>query len=440
MSKLIYLFFLFSAIHINAQNNSYCDDPNLFIKEQFLETPQTTKNIIYGKAKDFSGKTINLTLDILLPKAQNDSAKLPKRPLFVWIHGGYFITGAKEDIGLLAIKTAQVGYVCANINYRIGLSNLNSTDLCKNKWDEFFKAGYRAVQDTRNAINFLKANADKYNIDTTKIIVAGVSAGAITALQTPFADDSDFLATQNLINPLGKMPKASTISAAISLSGIVIDDCMIDDFDQKTPIFIAHGTCDNVLPFDEQPLLFCPNFPKVSGALGVAQRAECLNIPYRFLALEGVTHDITKPSTLPLLLIDSIKAYLKYEILCQKPQKQSNFVSLLKNVCPLPSAIAPKPCGSTNTINCNTVANTETNSTTNQILVYPNPAKNEIQIATPDNEFLENIQLFDYQGRNVLFAQYNENNNSKMLNISNLKAGLYLIIVNKKYRNTVIIQ
>ncbi len=66
----------------------------------------------------------------------------------------------------------------------------------------------------------------------------------------------------------------------------------------------------------------------------------------------------------------------------------------------------------------------------NKLFLYPNPAKNTLQISNPNNVVIDNIELFDLQGR--LVKQFNTFNiNSTLsLDISELKSAVYLVKVN----------
>ncbi|MCC9603313.1 alpha/beta hydrolase [Stieleria sp. JC731] len=99
-------------------------------------------------------------LDLLIPKNLGDST----RPAIVFVHGGGWRNGDKRRGYFFsgAIEYAQKGYVCATINYRL-------------TGEAPFPA---CIEDTKCAIRFLRANADKYHIDPDLIGAYGNSAGA----------------------------------------------------------------------------------------------------------------------------------------------------------------------------------------------------------------------------------------------------------------------
>lgn len=95
------------------------------------------------------------TLDLYYPEKL---AEKPE-PLLVWIHGGGWTGGSKMPVPYLNQLTR--GYLVASIEYRFSQ-----------------KAIFPAqIQDCQAAIRWLRAHAQKYNIDRDRIGVGGASAG-----------------------------------------------------------------------------------------------------------------------------------------------------------------------------------------------------------------------------------------------------------------------
>lgn len=93
-------------------------------------------------------------LDLYLPKP----AEAPL-PVVVWIHGGGWQGGSKEDCP--ALQLLAKGYAVASINYRLSQHAVFPSQ----------------IEDCKAAIRWLRANAAKYRIDPNRIGVWGGSAG-----------------------------------------------------------------------------------------------------------------------------------------------------------------------------------------------------------------------------------------------------------------------
>jgi acetyl esterase/lipase len=103
----------------------------------------------------------SLLLDLFVP--ENASSK---PPLLVWIHGGGWTKGSKSQFNPMFLRLTAEGYATASVDYR--LEGLNSHP--------------KQIHDFKGAIRWLRANAEKYGYDTTRIAVGGGSAGGHLAL------------------------------------------------------------------------------------------------------------------------------------------------------------------------------------------------------------------------------------------------------------------
>lgn len=155
-------------------------------------------NISYGTAVNFVGNVDTLHMDVYMPICE-DSLPASPRPLMMWIHGGAFLAGDKNDASIQAMckSFARRGYVTASIDYRLGFVSDERQWQCNypnynciyaTDSAEWSRAYYRAVQDAKGALRYLINRYQRYHIDTSNIFLAGESAGAFTALGVGLMD------------------------------------------------------------------------------------------------------------------------------------------------------------------------------------------------------------------------------------------------------------
>lgn len=122
-------------------------------------------------------------------------------PVILWIHGGGWSTSSRTDIILnttMEYFLAQ-GYAFVSVEYTLSERNAALTeeeqakiDACqtqeeKDALTELYSIknatqGKQMVYDIKQAIRFLRANGEQYNLDTTFICAMGESAGAHLSL------------------------------------------------------------------------------------------------------------------------------------------------------------------------------------------------------------------------------------------------------------------
>lgn len=176
-------------------------------------------------------RELSLTMDIYEPigdQSQRNDTLLninSERPLIVFLHGGAFYVGDKgmDHIAGWSAHFAEQGYLCAAVNYRLGFRpNKNDIE----------QTGYDAIADVQAAIHYLIDHRQTYHIDTTRIFIAGTSAGSITALMTAFSESTDF-----------------HVTAVANMWGAVNNLKLLKN--SHTDIISFHGTADQLVPYDQ---------------------------------------------------------------------------------------------------------------------------------------------------------------------------------------------
>jgi len=223
-------------------------------------------NIVYGNNYTYDitklqiGATAeDLSLDIYTPAG--DTAK--NRPLIIWAHGGSFMGGTKndKDIVYFCNEFAKRGFVCVSINYRLGYElPIDSVAAVRTV--------YRALQDGRAAVRFMRSLAFNYQIDKDRVYFGGTSAGAFIALNVAFLNLPEevpaYVDTMprtelnlNLRYGLdGIEGLTNTIKQSSKIQGIInfcgatkTTNWMDDAYSKSIPIISMHGTKDGTVPY-----------------------------------------------------------------------------------------------------------------------------------------------------------------------------------------------
>lgn len=108
------------------------------------------------------------TLDLYLPPRTDT-----RPPLFVYIHGGAWISGDRRQYALLGMGLLAQGVAVAVINYRLSDAGTNPHPA--------------HVQDAAAAVAFLRKEAPRYGYDAEQLFVGGHSAGAHISALLAFA-------------------------------------------------------------------------------------------------------------------------------------------------------------------------------------------------------------------------------------------------------------
>lgn len=126
--------------------------------------------IVFSHVADLEGKSLDLTLSVMvqngnaemrLATGKDDETDLTPKPLIVWINGAGW-RGAPHNLMAAEMEyLANAGYAVACIYYRASHQGKFPTQLI----------------DVKTAIRFLRAHAEKYNIDPERVGVIGRSAG-----------------------------------------------------------------------------------------------------------------------------------------------------------------------------------------------------------------------------------------------------------------------
>lgn len=232
MKKCILFFTLILNFNLSYSQTRYLD--SCFVSVFKMD-------VVYGHNKTYNNMDQNLKMRIFQP--DGDTTNL--RKCFLWMHGGGFQNGSyteAENI-YLCENFAKKGYVTASIEYRLGMYSPSCTDL--------LQAEYRAAQDYKAAVRYMKKNADILGIDTTQIFVGGSSAGAMTALHCAYWDINEV--PEALYTYMGDFYSSGNIGFSDEVAGVVSWAGCIEDtawLNNETTAFLSiHDSLDPDMPY-----------------------------------------------------------------------------------------------------------------------------------------------------------------------------------------------
>ncbi|MBL7077091.1 MAG: alpha/beta hydrolase [Kiritimatiellae bacterium] len=137
---------------------------------------KVTRNVVYKRAGSET-----LLMDIYEPRQPTDG----KAPVLYYTHGGGWSGGSKEisgDIQRVFEHLTDRGFVCVSLMYRL-VKMWNPKDTVRMR---------DCVVDCRDGLRFLKKHEHELNIDMTRVVAFGSSAGGHLAQLLTFSGADDF--------------------------------------------------------------------------------------------------------------------------------------------------------------------------------------------------------------------------------------------------------
>ncbi len=201
----------------------------------------------------------NLLLDVYRPIGADTTGE--RSPAVLIIHGGGFTGGSRTQAELVTIARAMAarGFVAVSIDYRLvpdapvpsarvaslrapATAGTSGADLAQRT------AAVAAVDDALSAVDWLRANASRLNVDPSRFGLLGGSAGAITAVHLGYVLDDYGIAANPfsfVVDLWGAslIPANDPVAAANHLES------------GEPPLFVVHGTNDPTVPFSASELL-----------------------------------------------------------------------------------------------------------------------------------------------------------------------------------------
>ncbi len=205
-----------------------------------------------------------------------------RQPVLMFVFGGGFAMGKRDDKSYLDYYRyfAENGFTVVAIDYRLGLKGAKAPSVINQK--PLRKAMAMAVEDLYAATDFLIQRADELQIDTTKIIVSGSSAGAITALQADY-EHRNSTASDTILSA------GFQYAGVISFAGAIFSTEGKPDYAiNPAPTLFFHGSADRLVPYKQISFFNLGMF----GSYALAKRFKSKGFPYLFYSMENIGHDV----------------------------------------------------------------------------------------------------------------------------------------------------
>jgi acetyl esterase/lipase len=206
-------------------------------------------NITYQVAGGLPSK-----LDVYVPRGR------PKpHPTVIYIHGGGWVKGSKEQYTMELLPFLQRGMAAVNVAYRLAGS----------------ASAPAAVADCRCALRWVGDHAEQYGLDLSRVVVAGHSAGGHLSLMTGMLDPAAGLDNECP----GKLP-IPRVAAIVDFYGVTDVADLLKEPNRRPfavqwigttsrpeelakrlspltyvrkglpPVFAVHGDADETVPYD----------------------------------------------------------------------------------------------------------------------------------------------------------------------------------------------
>ena len=390
MKKFFTFILLFATAQLFSQT---IDTTNGRYYNEIFPQITTTSNITYGSGIGVNGQPVTLIMDIYQPTGDTVS----KRPLIVWAHGGSFIGGSKTNSDVLELAThfAKMGYVCASIDYRIGMFPIDSVNATK--------AVVRAMQDMKAAVRYFRkdaATSNLYKIHSNYVFAGGSSAGAFMSLHLAYMDKVAEVPVYVNINNMGGIDGISgspgyshLVNGVVNLCGALGDSSWIEP--GNVPFVSMHGNVDATVPYGSA-LISVAGFPLmvVDGSASLNPRATNLGINNPFHTYWGSDH-VPYFGNIPYM------------------DTTLNFVKVFLRPLLVQPSVTP-------------ILSEEIKAT---VALFPNPTTNTITVAIIDKSTLlqSNLSIVNLLGQEKEIIIVNKSKSNVTLNVRRLPSGIYFL-------------
>jgi hypothetical protein len=430
--------------------------------------------------------TASLKCDIYQP----DGDTLATRPVILLASTGSYLpaiinkqpTGNKDDSSIveLAMHMAKRGYVVVAFNYRLGWNPQTTVQAVAT--EQLIKATFRALQDTRNCVRFLKQNATTYKLDMNKVIMGGQGTGGYIALAIAAVDKQEDI-DQNLKflrSDLSPMVNVDTMGNWRGVGGSPFfnygaDTAVKDDIhmvfnyggamgdtawmDNATlPIVGLHCAKDPFAPYKSGnvvvPTTGVTVIPNASGAGDVVPYANAKGLndkinaatftdaittralatsnnvknlyTFQTTAVEGAPWEWWDRAIVQGINVPSAGAGREADSLSMLTNPNMSATKAKAYIDTIAKFISPRIAAQFDLANFSTSVREVSNY--NQVIsMFPNPAQSIVKLSLP--VAIQSVSIMDVMGR-VVLVENNIQSTTYQADINGLNTGVYFVKVN----------
>ena len=269
---------------------------------------QTFLNVAYGSG------TLR-TMDVYLPANRTSNTSV-----IVFVHGGSFIGGDKNDYTILANELVKKDFAVLNINYPL----VDATGLYDSptKHQKSAVLVQNQVADVGAVVDYAISKAKEWQVSESKIALAGHSAGATLALLYTYGNQNTnkVKVVANLAGALDQtfidIPNYSTVlpsyilEAGYRYTGFEVNPANDQYYKAISPLYVANAG-------KKIPTLTI--FPELNSVGGLPKQdrntfnafttqLNNLGVPNKFVQIAGASHELSRVADL-VTVMNELVAY-----------------------------------------------------------------------------------------------------------------------------------
>ena len=202
--------------------------------------------------------------------------------------GGGFLSGERDNIHMKNWARAlyERGFTVISIDYRLGFkdSAVVASHSRLLKLPDLFKYCIDiAVEDCAAAVAWVHSYAGMLDIDPSRLVLTGSSAGAITVLQLDYC-------RANSLPQASALPPGWKPAAVIPYSGgVMCRDSKLKYATDPAPTMLMHGKKDRIVTYKSIGL---PFGEKMHGGKKMDKAMKRQDIPHWFIRFEDIGHEV----------------------------------------------------------------------------------------------------------------------------------------------------